>query len=81
MPNSSIFKPSHYSNSPLQENSNWFAGEGYLPVDNNSGCSSFHQKSGTNCPSAGSKILSGDPFSASPVPEIHLNPRSPFEPT
>ncbi|KAM1756588.1 hypothetical protein EV1_005930 [Malus domestica] len=84
MPDSSKFKPFHHSNSPLQEkftpNSNWFPEEGYLSVDNNSGCSSFHQKSETNCPSAGSKILFGDPFSASPVPELHLNPRSHFKP-
>lgn len=81
MSNSSKLKPSHYSNSPFDEklnpNSNWFTEERYMSVNINSVCSSFHQKSDTNCPSAGSKLLFGDPFSASPVPELHLDPRSP----
>ncbi|PQQ01853.1 hypothetical protein Pyn_04906 [Prunus yedoensis var. nudiflora] len=81
MSNSSKLKPSHYSNSPFDEkltpNSNWFAEERYMSVNINSVCSSFHQNSDTNCPSAGSKLLFGDPFSASPVPELHLDPRSP----
>ncbi|XP_034217955.1 uncharacterized protein LOC117629548 isoform X2 [Prunus dulcis] len=81
MSNSSKLKPSHYSNSPFDEkfnpNSNWFTEERYMSVNINSVCSSFHQNSDTNCPSAGSKLLFGDPFSASPVPELHLDPRSP----
>ncbi|CAB4282035.1 unnamed protein product [Prunus armeniaca] len=83
MSNSSKLKPSHYSNSPfdgkLTPNSNWFAEERYMSVNINSVSSSFHQNSDTNCPSAGSKLLFGDPFSASPVPELHLDPRSPSE--
>ncbi|PRQ34814.1 hypothetical protein RchiOBHm_Chr5g0073231 [Rosa chinensis] len=76
MSKSSKFKPSHHSNTPFHEkstpNSNWRSEERYMSVDINSGSSSFHQNS---CPSAGSKPLSRDPFSAFDCPELHADAR------
>lgn len=80
MSKSSKFKPFHHSNTPFQEKltpkSNWWSEERYMSVDLNSGSSSFHQNSETNCPSAGSKPLSQDPFSAFDSPEVHVDARS-----
>ncbi|XP_004296014.1 PREDICTED: uncharacterized protein LOC101301766 [Fragaria vesca subsp. vesca] len=73
---SSKFKPSHHSKTHFQEkptpNCNWWSEERYMPVDINSGSSTFHQHS---CPS-GSKPLSRDPFLAFNSPNFQADARS-----